>query len=274
MDRYYKILGLEPGASPEEVRQAYRDLAKVWHPDRFSDKDSRLKEKAEAKTRELNEAYDEIVKSGFRVARDEPYGPEEADTQGDAWDEWEPGFHDSEGPAPHGREPSPFGWFLKALMVFSLVMVAVIIGAGLVGRKIDRFLGAVHSREEGSSAVNNAFKMLGELKKEILGEQGDGALKAQKGPRAGFIAIGMDKNDVRRLQGEPGKIEQQTFGELWWYNKSSIQFMGDRVMAFSNRGDLKVAARVEPGREAKPKKLYQYRDKEGRIYISDAPRSR
>ena len=36
IDRYYEILDLQPGASPEEVKQAYRELVKVWHPDRFS----------------------------------------------------------------------------------------------------------------------------------------------------------------------------------------------------------------------------------------------
>ena len=29
----YKVLGLEPGASDEEVKQAYRRLAKKYHPD-------------------------------------------------------------------------------------------------------------------------------------------------------------------------------------------------------------------------------------------------
>jgi len=31
----YRALDLEAGASLEEVKQARRDLAKVWHPDRF-----------------------------------------------------------------------------------------------------------------------------------------------------------------------------------------------------------------------------------------------
>jgi hypothetical protein len=62
-DRYYKVLGLEPGASPEEVKQAYRDLIKVWHPDRFAH-DLRLQEKAQEKLKEINEAYDRLQSAG------------------------------------------------------------------------------------------------------------------------------------------------------------------------------------------------------------------
>jgi len=46
IDRCYEILGLQPGASLEQVKQAYRDLAMVWHPDRFSH-NPRLQEKAQ-----------------------------------------------------------------------------------------------------------------------------------------------------------------------------------------------------------------------------------
>ena len=56
MDRDYEILGLAPGASPEEVKEAYRDLVKVWHPDRFSS-DPHLQQKAQAKLKEINAAY-------------------------------------------------------------------------------------------------------------------------------------------------------------------------------------------------------------------------
>lgn len=56
VDRYYRILELPPGATLEEIRQAYRDLAVVWHPDRFMHS-PRLQEKAQAKMKEINEAY-------------------------------------------------------------------------------------------------------------------------------------------------------------------------------------------------------------------------
>ncbi|HEY9688358.1 MAG TPA: DnaJ domain-containing protein, partial [Coleofasciculaceae cyanobacterium] len=54
--RYYQILELEPGASAEEVNQAYKDLAFVWHPDRIPDDNPRLKAKAQDKLKQLNEA--------------------------------------------------------------------------------------------------------------------------------------------------------------------------------------------------------------------------
>ena len=52
----YRMLGLAPGATPEEVKTAYRDLAQVWHPDRFPDNE-RLREKAVRNQQVINEAY-------------------------------------------------------------------------------------------------------------------------------------------------------------------------------------------------------------------------
>ena len=60
MNQYFEILELRPGATPEEVKAAYRDLAKVWHPDRFREDSPRLKAKAAEKLAEINEAYEKI----------------------------------------------------------------------------------------------------------------------------------------------------------------------------------------------------------------------
>lgn len=56
----YYILGLEPGASLTEIKQAYRQLVKIWHPDCFSDLEQ--KQQAEKKIKTINEAYD-LLKS-------------------------------------------------------------------------------------------------------------------------------------------------------------------------------------------------------------------
>ena len=58
--KYYTTLGVRNYATPEEVKQAYRDLTKVWHPDRFDDGDTRLKQKAEEQLKVINDAYPRI----------------------------------------------------------------------------------------------------------------------------------------------------------------------------------------------------------------------
>ena len=57
--RYYTILDLAPGASPEEVHQGYIDLTWVWHPDRFAGH-PRLQQKAHYKLQEINEAHAQL----------------------------------------------------------------------------------------------------------------------------------------------------------------------------------------------------------------------
>jgi len=60
ISRCLEILGLKTGASQEEITQAYRDLANVWHPDRFVG-NPRLQKKAEEKIKEINAAYETIM---------------------------------------------------------------------------------------------------------------------------------------------------------------------------------------------------------------------
>jgi hypothetical protein len=69
------LLGLEPGASPEEIKQAWRDLAQVWHPDRFSGNE-RLQEKAQEKLKEINQAYEKLRNNpGGAAQRSAPATP-------------------------------------------------------------------------------------------------------------------------------------------------------------------------------------------------------
>jgi formylglycine-generating enzyme required for sulfatase activity len=56
----YRVLELEPGAPPERVKEAWRELAKVWHPDRFPN-DPKLQKKGNEKLKEINEAYQRIT---------------------------------------------------------------------------------------------------------------------------------------------------------------------------------------------------------------------
>jgi curved DNA-binding protein CbpA len=57
----YEILGVKEGASQEEIKRAYREQAKKYHPDQYGN--NPLKDLAEEKMREINEAYDYLLKN-------------------------------------------------------------------------------------------------------------------------------------------------------------------------------------------------------------------
>ena len=50
---YYEILGIPRNASEDEIKKAYRNLARQFHPDLHPDK----RKEMEAKFKEINEAY-------------------------------------------------------------------------------------------------------------------------------------------------------------------------------------------------------------------------
>ena len=64
----YSILGVSPGASDEEVKNAYRNLARRYHPDNYEDNNP-LKELAKEKMQEINAAYDEIQRDRSEADR-------------------------------------------------------------------------------------------------------------------------------------------------------------------------------------------------------------
>lgn len=60
MNDPYSVLGVSPSASDDEVKKAYRDLARKYHPDNYHD--NPLADLASEKMKEINEAYDAITK--------------------------------------------------------------------------------------------------------------------------------------------------------------------------------------------------------------------
>ena len=54
----YKVLGVSRDATDDEIKKVYRELARKYHPDNYTD--TNLAELAEEKMKEINEAYDQI----------------------------------------------------------------------------------------------------------------------------------------------------------------------------------------------------------------------
>ena len=55
----YKVLGVTPQTSDDDVKRAYRELARKYHPDNYVN--NPLADLAEARMKEINEAYDMIM---------------------------------------------------------------------------------------------------------------------------------------------------------------------------------------------------------------------
>lgn len=73
------VLGLKRGATPVEIKEAYRDMVKVWHPDRFGS-DARLRRKAEDKLKEINDAYRVLQSRSADDETEKDAGPARGET--------------------------------------------------------------------------------------------------------------------------------------------------------------------------------------------------
>jgi DnaJ like chaperone protein len=62
-ERYYRILEIEKGASQDEIKTAYRRMAKKFHPDKLGDVGEDVMKAATEKFNQVQEAYEKLSKS-------------------------------------------------------------------------------------------------------------------------------------------------------------------------------------------------------------------
>ncbi|GIL63490.1 hypothetical protein Vafri_17539 [Volvox africanus] len=87
---YYKILGVDKSAGDREIKKAYRDLAKKYHPDKVSAEERTA---AEAQFREIAEAYEVLTDEQKRTAYDNGQDLEEHAHAEQQWGGFHPGMH-------------------------------------------------------------------------------------------------------------------------------------------------------------------------------------
>ena len=84
MNDPYKVLGVSPSATDEQIKDAYRQLARKYHPDNYVN--NPLSDLATEKMKEINEAYDAITKQrsgggGYQQQPTQPVPPVPQNTQ-------------------------------------------------------------------------------------------------------------------------------------------------------------------------------------------------
>ena len=104
---YYGILGVERGASDDEIRRSYRKLARKYHPDVSKEND------AEARMRDVNEAYDVLRDQEKRQAYDNLAAGVSPDGGFQPPPGWDEGFEFHRGAAP--GDEAQFSEFFSSL---------------------------------------------------------------------------------------------------------------------------------------------------------------
>jgi molecular chaperone DnaJ len=85
---YYKVLGIDKSAEPNDIKKAYRKLAKEYHPDKNPDN-----EEAEVKFKEVSEAY-EVLSDVDRKAKYDRFGHNNHEHTGFGFDDISAHFHE------------------------------------------------------------------------------------------------------------------------------------------------------------------------------------
>ncbi len=231
----YKILGLKPGASFEEVQKAYRDAAWLWHPDRFPN-EPYIQEKAQARIRDINAAYQQL-KTHFLGKEAE--ATDAASPAADA------GMSETE----TGPSPPPAGEILSRVRTARVwvrehaaqVLIGLAVAAGLLlSPLIYAYLRAPSMApapvtKETAPAAPDAGPFQGEKAAPRAATPAAGPVAGRRAipppPAASrYFTLGSSQDEVWALQGPPQRI----LGNTWKYGLSWVTFKNRRVVSYLN----------------------------------------
>jgi DnaJ domain len=186
----YRVLEIAAGASKDEAREARNVLAKVWHPDRHQG-DPKVHDRADRKLRQINEAYAFLETAGF---------PKVEFAQREA-----PSYVDSLTPRPHSTPPKTETVRDELPRRRVRLWVPFVLGAVVAAGAIAFVL---HGKHEPTTTTITPPTP---------------TPTPSPSPNTTGLTIGSSREDVRRIMGEPTRIDQ-TFGERWAYGMAEVTF--------------------------------------------------
>jgi hypothetical protein len=259
--------GLSPDATQPEIKDAYRVLAKVWHPDRFEG-DEHLKMKAEEKLKEINSAYQLLTTTADErgyAPSSQPVSRPDANQQLTATDP--KGQRDRRPDTTHSSRPS--GTKERASKTPLTIAVVVLVAAGGIwitqryihptmwdfGGRITSDSAARQVGGTDNASADAATKVtvppgtVGQTSKQKQAVNDSAGLAEKAGPdprtnaapsRASvvvypsedplvpYFTVGSTKDDVIRVQGTPKRMTDR----LFTYGLSEVYFRNGRVEAW------------------------------------------
>ena len=251
------LFGLTRDAAQNEIKDAYRVLAKVWHPDRFQS-DERLRQQAEEKLKEINSAYHLLTTAPAeepqrRTAGSPPKEPPQTRPESSEHSsaQWSP-------PRPITNHfANAFRTKRRAarIRIALTVLVLVVAAAWLLDRygrtlayelniPIKTVASASHptthapesspNRSAGTPAnSNNSSAKSTRSRNATVAGSPSLLVYPDDDPRVAYFTVGSTTSDVVKVQGVPTKIA----GNIFEYGSSQVYFQNGRVESW----------RVDPG---------------------------
>jgi hypothetical protein len=235
----YHILGIRPGVTWQELRQAYKSLVNIWHPDRFQ-QDIRQRKLAEEKTKEITQSYKELaeyykkfgalppITETAKVPVTEDIAPQDT-----------PAAH----PAPESQDTELSATVTKPVEAHkskrfrlpSAMAAAAIAGAIYLVLQI-----VLSERSNDQPQNENRLEQAADNKTDMDEDpdhrtSGDGK----------YFTFGMSLGEVYAIQGVPTKTEH----DIWYYGGSKVYFVQGKVQHWEESPDNPLRTSIKPGGE-------------------------
>ncbi len=247
--------GLTRDAAQADIKDAYRLLAKVWHPDRFQS-DEQLRRKAEEKLKEINSAYHLLA----TTVAENPRGPssrpappaeksQQASTATSARARYEPpGTSHFNASFRANRRTNK-----KRLVVTLAVLVAggisLYLWSGRMASTQTIAKGAAKAeaigqanREKPATAASPklAEKQAAQTRASATSSRASVVVYPSDDPLVPYFTVGSTKADVVRVQGTPDKVS----GNVFAYGLSEVFFSNGRVESWHADPSSPLKARM------------------------------
>jgi DnaJ domain len=230
---YYNNLGLSPGCSYGQFKNAYRKLIKKWHPDKQDGLLEKNKDLADRKAKEINIAFNKLsdyFKEHGKLPDITSYpgntnkANRDRDVSGSVFtaqpthsstSQWSDSINTTKQPATDNqrkeRKPYHSSRALKLISV-SLALFTVMIIAGIFFDK-------------GNNKTDYGPPNIGHINNSKIHDQY--SLKTRT-----LFEVGSSKGEVYSAQGVPTKTE----GDTWFYGSSKVIFREGRVVEWEEEG--------------------------------------
>lgn len=235
----YHILGIRPGASWQQLRQAYKRLVNIWHPDRFQ-QDIRQRKLAEEKTKEITQSYKELAEYYKKFGA---LPPITETTKIPVAEDIAPQDTPTAQPAPESQDTEPTAAVTRPVETheskrfrFPAAMAATAIaGSAYLVLQIMMSERSNDLPQNENHLEQAADKKIDRNEESDHRTSGDGK----------YFTFGMSLGEVYAIQGVPTKTEH----DVWYYGSSKVYFAKGKVQRWEESPDNPLRTQINPGTE-------------------------